>query len=217
MEIKKGLFITFEGQDGCGKSTIINEVFKKLNAIYPKKILVTREPGGANNPIGEKIRQIILNKKSCKMTPITEALLFAASRAQHINDFIRPSLMKNNIILCDRFIHSSFVYQGYINKIEFKKISDINKYALNKLWPNLVFLLLTEPKICLKRINGRKNKKNRFDLKSIDEHKNIYKGYLEITKKYPENLIVIDGKKTIKKNTDLIVKTILTKIKTYDK
>ena len=216
MDVKKGLFITFEGQDGCGKTTIINEVFKKLNKLYPKKIFITREPGGANNPIGEKIRKIILNKNSYKMTPITEALLFAASRSQHINDFIKPHLKKNNVVLCDRFVHSSLVYQGYVNNIEFKKIIAINQHALGHIWPNLIFLLLAKPKICLERIN-RRNHQNRFDLKSINMHNNVYKGYLEIAKKFPKNLIVIDAKKTIKKNTNLIVKVILQKIKTYDK
>ena len=217
MKNKHGLFITFEGQDGCGKTTIINEVFKKLNKLYPKKIFVTREPGGTNNPIGEKIRKIILSKDSRAMTPITEALLFAASRAQHINDFIKPNLKKKNIILCDRFIHSSLVYQGYSNKIEFKKIFTINQYALDKLWPNLIFLLLVKPKICLQRINKRNHQKNRFDIKTINYHQNIYDGYLEITKKYPKNLIVIDAKQAIKKNVDLITKIILKKIKEYDK
>lgn len=217
MRIKKGLFITFEGQDGCGKSTIIGQVFKKLNKLYPKKIFVTREPGGTNNPIGEKIREIILNNDSSKMTPITEALLFAASRSQHINDFIKPNLKKNNIVLCDRFIHSSLVYQGYINKIKFKKIFAINKYALCKLWPNLIFLLLAEPKICLKRIDRRGHQKNRFDCKTIKQHENIYKGYLKIAKKYRKNMIIIDAKKSIDENSDLIVKIISKKIKTYDK
>ena len=217
MGVKKGLFITFEGQDGCGKTTIINEVFKKLNKLYPKKIFITREPGGTNNPIGEKIRKIILNKNSYKMTPITEALLFAASRAQHINDFIKPNLKKNNVILCDRFVHSSLVYQGYVNHIEFKKIFAINQHALDHIWPHLIFLLLTKPKICLKRINRRNHQKNRFDLKSINMRNNIYKGYLEIAQKFPKNLIIIDAKKTIKENANSIVKIILEKIKTYDK
>ena len=217
MDVKKGLFIAFEGQDGCGKTTIINEVFKKLNKLYPKKIFITHEPGGTNNPIGEKIRKIILNKNSYKMTPITEALLFAASRAQHINDFIKPHLKKNNVVLCDRFVHSSLVYQGYANNIGFKKIIAINQHALDHLWPNLIFLLLAKPKICLERIKRRNHQKNRFDLKSINMHNEVYKGYLEMTKKFPKNLIVIDAKKTIKKNTDSIVKIILQKIKTYDK
>ena len=217
MSVKKGLFITFEGQDGCGKTTIINEVFKKLDKLYPKKIFITREPGGTSNPIGEKIRKIILNKNSHRMIPITEALLFAASRAQHINDFIKPNLKKNNVILCDRFVHSSLVYQGYVNHIEFKKIFAINRHALDHIWPHLIFLLLAKPKICLKRINRRNHQKNRFDLKSINMHNNIYKGYLEIAQKIPKNLIIIDAKKTIKENTNSIVKIILKKIKTYDK
>ena len=217
MGVKKGLFITFEGQDGCGKTTIINEVFKKLNKLYPKKIFITREPGGTNNPIGEKIRKIILNKNSYKMTTMTEILLFAASRAQHINDFIKPNLEKNNVILCDRFIHSSLVYQGYVNNIEFKKIFAINQDALDHIWPDLIFLLLTKPEICLRRINQRNHQKNRFDLKSINMYNDIYKGYLKIAQKYPKNLIVVDAKKTIKKNANLIAKIILEKIKSHGK
>ncbi|MDE7433566.1 MAG: dTMP kinase [Mycoplasmoidaceae bacterium] len=110
----KGLFITFEGPDGCGKTTIINLIYKDLQKKFGKnKVVLTREPGGKNNVVAEDIRNILLNKLSYNICDQTEALLFAASRAQHVKDFIIPNLKKGKIVLCDRYIHSSLVYQGY--------------------------------------------------------------------------------------------------------
>jgi dTMP kinase len=111
---KKGLFITFEGPDGSGKSTILTMLYDTLRRENPSlNIVTTREPGGKNNIIAEDIRNILLNKIEYKITDRTEALLFAASRAQHVHDFIQPHLANGDLVLCDRYIHSSLVYQGY--------------------------------------------------------------------------------------------------------
>jgi dTMP kinase len=111
---KKGLFITFEGPDGSGKSTILTMLYDALKRDnLPFDIVTTREPGGKNNVIAEDIRNILLNKIEYKITDRTEALLFAASRAQHVQDFIKPHLAHGDLVLCDRYIHSSLVYQGY--------------------------------------------------------------------------------------------------------
>jgi dTMP kinase len=110
----RGLFITFEGPDGSGKSTIIKMVGEQLEKDFPQiKVDLTREPGGTNNKIAEDIRQILLNNDTYHIDYHAEALLFAASRSQHIHDFILPNLEKNHIVLCDRYVHSSLVYQGY--------------------------------------------------------------------------------------------------------
>lgn len=126
----KGLFITFEGPDGAGKTSVIHQIYKRLMAKYPNRIVTTREPGGTNNPIAEDIRNIILNRLDYKIIPITEALLFAASRAQHIHDFIIPNLNENKIVLCDRFVHSSLIYQGVARDIGIETVKKINDYAL---------------------------------------------------------------------------------------
>jgi dTMP kinase len=113
-----GTFITFEGPDGSGKSTIIKKIYEQLLIDFPKKkIVLTREPGGTNNKIAEDIRNILLNKIDYKIDYHAEALLFAASRAQHVHDFIEPNLKQGNIVLCDRYIDSSIVYQGYGRKL----------------------------------------------------------------------------------------------------
>jgi dTMP kinase len=120
---KNGLFITFEGPDGSGKSTILANIYNFLKKNkYSFHISITREPGGRNNPIAEDIRNILLNKIEYQISPRAETLLFAASRAQHVKDFIQPNLQKGNLVLCDRYIHSSLVYQGYARKLGIKEV-----------------------------------------------------------------------------------------------
>jgi dTMP kinase len=119
----KGLFITFEGPDGSGKSTVLSKVYEVLKSKnYSFHIDITREPGGRNNVIAEDIRNILLNKIEYKISPRAEALLFAASRAQHVQDFIKPNLEQNHLVLCDRYIHSSLAYQGYARKLGAEEI-----------------------------------------------------------------------------------------------
>jgi dTMP kinase len=113
-----GLFITFEGPDGSGKSSILKKVYEQINIDFPnKQFVITREPGGTNNKIAEDIRNILLNKMEYKIDYHAEALLFAASRAQHVHDFIQPNLESGNVVLCDRYIDSSIVYQGFGRKL----------------------------------------------------------------------------------------------------
>lgn len=120
---KSGLFISFEGPDGSGKSTVLAHVYEMLKKHkYPFEINITREPGGKNNLIAEDIRNILLNKMEYQISPRAEALLFAASRAQHVKDFIQPNLARGNLVLCDRYIHSSLVYQGYARKLGIKEV-----------------------------------------------------------------------------------------------
>jgi dTMP kinase len=118
-----GLFITFEGPDGSGKSSILKKINEQLAIDFPhKQFMMTREPGGTNNKIAEDIRNILLNKIEYKIDYHAEALLFAASRAQHVHDFIQPNLSAGNIVLCDRYIDSSIVYQGFGRKLGVENI-----------------------------------------------------------------------------------------------
>ncbi|MBQ0045430.1 MAG: dTMP kinase [Mycoplasma sp.] len=214
----KGLFITFEGPDGSGKSSVINQLYRYLLKKYPNKVVRTREPGGTNNPIAEDIRNIILNKLDYKIIPITEAMLFAASRAQHIHDFIMPHLNNGEIVLCDRFVHSSLIYQGVARGLGQERVKKLNDQALEGLWPDLTFVLMVRPSVGLKRITKNNQREfNRLDREELSLHQKVYRGYKAMVKKYPKGIIVIDAEKPF----DVVVKTIKRyinkKLKVYEK
>lgn len=197
------MFITFEGGEGTGKTTLIQNIFEHLNKTHP--VIKTREPGGSM--IAESIRDIILNPKYEGVTPYTEALLLAAARAQHLDEVIIPNLKKGNIVLCDRYLDSSLAYQGYARKLGFDFVLSINKYATMHL-PDLTFYIDLDPKIGMKRIEKR-DKYDRLDQESKDFHDLVRKGYIEITHLYPNRIVLIDGNQSIED----ITQNILTKIK----
>ncbi|MDR2568046.1 MAG: dTMP kinase [Mycoplasmataceae bacterium] len=177
-----GFFITFEGPDGSGKSTILKMVGETLQQKFSNhSILLTREPGGTNNPIAEDIRNILLNKIEYKIDYHTEALLFAASRAQHVSDFIKPNLEKNAIVLCDRYIDSSIVYQGYGRKLGVENILKINEFAMQGVLPNVTFILMVKPEVGLERIFSNKTREvNRIDKEKGGLHQMVYDAYRKI-------------------------------------
>lgn len=195
--VKKGIFITFEGPDGSGKTTVLKKIFEFFLKQYPNKVFLTREPGGQNNAIAEDIRDILLNKHEYKMCPMTEALLFAASRAQHVNDFIKPHLINDDIVFCDRYIHSSLIYQGYARGLGFEEVMDINKKAIDGIMPDLTFVLMVSAETGMNRIKlNSKREVNRLDKESIQMHNKVYEGYKKLIEKY-DNLIIIDANRTI--------------------
>lgn len=198
---KRGIFITFEGPDGCGKTTIINLIYQDLQKKFGQEnIVLTREPGGKNNIIAEDIRNILLNKINYKISDRTEALLFAASRAQHVKDFIIPNLESGKIILCDRYIDSSLVYQGYARNIGMENIWEINKFAILNTMPDFTILLMIEPEKGLARIQANKNRDvNRLDRETLDMHKKVYEGYKIIAQKYSDRIIAINAENNIDK------------------
>lgn len=200
------MFITFEGGEGTGKTTLIKNVFDNLKSTY--KIKTTREPGGSM--IAEAIRDIILNPKYEGVTPYTEALLLAASRAQHLDEVILPHLKDGEIVLCDRYIDSSLAYQGYARDLGLDFVLSINKYATQHM-PDLTFYIDLDPNIGIKRIKGR-TKYDRLDQESEAFHDKVRLGYLKLIKLYPNRIVKIDGNDTIDNITNLIVKTIKEKI-----
>ena len=211
---KKGIFITFEGPDGCGKTTIINLIYQDLQKKFGQEnVVLTREPGGKNNIIAEDIRNILLNKINYKISDRTEALLFAASRAQHVKDFIIPNLESGKIILCDRYIDSSLVYQGYARNIGMENIWEINKFAILNTMPDFTILLMIEPEKGLARIQANKNRDvNRLDRETLDMHKKVYEGYKIIAQKYSDRIIAINAENNIDKvhqdTLDVVLKRI---------
>lgn len=192
--MSRGIFITFEGGEGSGKSTVIKALEKKLSSDY--EILLTREPGGIK--ISEEIRQVILDKKNVEMDSITEAMLYAASRRQHLVERIIPALQNGKVVLCDRFVDSSLAYQGYARKIGIEKVFDINKLVIENYMPDLTILIECPPVVGLRRINGNEKREiNRLDLENIEFHQRVQEGYNILKNRFKNRYRVVDGTKLI--------------------
>ncbi|MCD3350744.1 dTMP kinase [Clostridium botulinum D/C] len=195
--MNKGVFITLEGPDGSGKTTIVKMIEKYLkenNVDY----ISTREPGGIN--ISEQIREIILDTKNTEMDARTEALLYVASRRQHLAERVIPALKLGKIVICDRFIDSSLAYQGYARGIGIDEVMSINEFAIDGYMPNLTLYLDIEPEIGLKRISQNdKREVNRLDLEKLDFHKKVREGYFKVLEKYPNRINKINANQPIDK------------------
>ena len=201
----KGLFISFEGNDGSGKSSVIKAVHKELIE-QGYDVILSREPGGSK--IAEKIREIILDKDNLGMDDWTEALLYAASRREHLQKTVIPALEKGQIILCDRFLDSSLAYQGKARKLGIENVYKMNEYATNGLLPDLTLLVCVRPEIGLERIGKNRGEKDRLELETIEFHHNVYDGYLEVLEKYPDRIVKIDGERTPEEVARLRGKTV---------
>lgn len=189
--MKRGIFITFEGPDGSGKTTQIQRLSDVLTQ-QGFSILVTREPGGT--VIGEKIRDIVLDPRHEEMDPVTEALLYAASRAQHVAEVIRPALEEGKAVICDRFMDSSIVYQGYGRKIG-DPVRLVNEIAVAGLVPDLTYLLLVDPDEGKRRMET--GYLDRLELEQIEYHREVYQGYLKLAEQNPKRIRMIDGNRSI--------------------
>lgn len=188
---EKGIFITFEGPDGAGKTTIINLVAKELAGA-----LLTREPGGIE--IAEQIRRVILDKENTAMDPRTEALLYAAARRQHLIEKVKPALMDGKVVLCDRFVDSSLAYQGYARGLGIDEVYAINQFAIEDLMPELTIYFDIEPELGMKRINQNKGREvNRLDLENLDFHHKVREGYHQLMQRFPNRIISIDASGTV--------------------
>ncbi len=191
--MNKGLFITFEGGEGSGKTSIINELIPLLKE-KGLQIVTSREPGGVR--IAEDIRNIILDPKNVEMCSETEALLFAASRMQHLKEKVIPALEDSKVVICDRYLDSSLVYQGYCRGLGFDKVLQANAFALDFL-PKLTFFIDVTPEVGLARLKNRSGKIDRLDKECLDFHNKVYDGYIELTKLYPERIVRVDGNRNI--------------------
>lgn len=210
------MFITFEGGEGSGKSSVCKEVSKKLK-YDGYDVLETREPGGVK--IGEKIREILLDNNNTDMDPKTEALLYAASRRQHLVEKIIPALKENKIVLCDRFIDSSLVYQGLGRNIGVNDVYNINEFALQDgkapctiYLPDVTFYLKVDPSEGLKRINIRGEKLNRFDCEDLKFHKTVSDGFDYLSRMW-SRIIQIDANKPFDEVVDEVYNKIIDKLK----
>ncbi len=187
-----GKLISFEGSEGSGKSTQMARLAKRLQGVG-RSVLTTREPGGTE--IGEQIRNILVhNLKGDEMTPETELLLFAASRAQHVRELIAPNLTKGVIVLCDRFLDSSTVYQGIARNLAADPVAQINRFAVGNAMPDLTFILDVPTKVSLARIKQRASDlPDRMERENIEFYEKVRAGYLLLAKSMPERVVVIDG------------------------
>ncbi|MBV1819472.1 dTMP kinase [Anaerosalibacter bizertensis] len=199
-----GIFITLEGPDGSGKSTIVKLLSKYLEE---KKIdfIFTREPGGT--PIGEDIRDIILNNKNIHMSPRTEALLYAASRSQHISEKIKPALEEGKVVICERFVLSSLAYQGVARGLGIEDVKSINDFAIEGVNPDLTLFFDVDPIYALNRKTNKKEG-DRLEKEGLNFHKEVYDGYKELISMYPENIKVIDASKSVKETFEQVRKEI---------
>ena len=201
------LFITFEGPDGAGKTTVLKAIIERLEK-HQVDFLATREPGGIR--IAEKIREIILNPTHKEMDPHTEALLYASARSQHFYEKVIPALEAGKHVLCDRFIDSSLAYQGFARGLGMDEVLSINEFAIGKRMPDLTILFDLTPEVGLARIQAnRLNEVNRLDAESLAFHQRVYEGYAEVVKRYPERIQKVDASKPLEEVIEDVWKIII--------
>ena len=187
------MFVTIEGPEGSGKSSVTKRVTEMLEK-EGYEVVLTREPGGT--PIAEEIRNVILDKKNTKMDGMTEALLYAASRRQHLVEKVWPLSKEGKIVISDRFIDSSLAYQGGARGLGIDHILALNMFATDGYFPELTLLFDLEPEIGLARIAANASREvNRLDLEKLDFHKNVRKTFLKLAERFPERYVVLDASK----------------------
>lgn len=191
----RGFFLTVEGCEGAGKTSVIERMTEYLSSLG-HDVISSREPGGID--IAEQIRATILDKRNTKMEGRTEALLYAASRRQHLVEKILPSLEQGKVFICDRFIDSSLAYQGYARGLGIDEVLTINQFAIENLFPDMTIYLDVAPEEGLRRIHARNDREiNRLDLESLAFHQKVRDGYLILADRFPERIVSIDANGTM--------------------
>ncbi|RXZ79253.1 dTMP kinase [Paenibacillaceae bacterium] len=189
--MKQGLFITVEGGEGAGKTTLIEGLKHKLLDANID-VITTREPGGIL--IAEQIRSIILDKEHTMMDIRTEALLYAAARRQHLTEKVIPALNNGQVVICDRFIDSSLAYQGHARGLGMDVVLDVNRFAIEDTWPDWTILMDVSPETGLERIHQAASREiNRLDLEGLQFHRKVHEGYELVMKQFPERIERIDA------------------------
>lgn len=205
------LFITLEGPEGSGKSTAMKKVYEML-ASDGYSLVTTREPGGCK--ISEQIRNIILDKSNVEMDIVTEALLFAASRRQHLKELIWPSLKEGKLVFCDRYLDSSLAYQGYARGLGIDNVLNINMPATENTFPDLTLLFDLDVEIGLNRIQQNSDREvNRLDKEKLSFHKAVREGYLKLAERFPERIVIIDAAKPIEDVSNQVYQAIKERLK----
>ena len=204
------MFITLEGPEGSGKTTAVEAAVRKLQEMG-YEIVRTREPGGT--PIAEQIRNVILDKGNTAMDPRTEALLYAASRRQHLVEKVWPALKEGKIVICDRYLDSSLAYQGGARGLGVDNILNINLFATENTWPDLTLLFDIKPELGLARISANADREvNRLDLEKLDFHNKVRDTFLELAKKYPDRFVIIDASQSREEVAKATMEAILSRL-----
>ena len=201
------MFITFEGLDFSGKSTQAKMLHEYLQSIGVKCLLL-REPGGTK--ISEKVREIILDRKHIEMTPLTEFMLFSASRSQLVSQVVRPHLKKGYVVICDRYYDSSTAYQSYGGSLELKDVQNVNEIATGGLKPDLTILIDLTPKAAFSRAHKRASAKDRMENKNLTFYNKVYRGFKDIANHNKKRFVVIKGTLSIEE-ISLAIRTTVNK------
>ncbi|HLQ40995.1 MAG TPA: dTMP kinase [Tetragenococcus sp.] len=197
----KGIFISVEGPDGAGKTSVVNELYPRLQFATKNEIVKTREPGGGK--IAEKIRDLLLDPDHEEMDERTEALLYAASRRQHLVDVILPALNEGKVVLCDRFVDSSVAYQGAGRRIGVAEVAALNQFAIQGLNPDFTLYLDVDSDTGLTRIrHSRGYKIDRLELEGLEFHQRVRHAYLKIAEQHPARIYKIDARMDLQEVVD---------------
>ncbi len=189
--MSQGLFMTFEGMEGCGKTTQAKRLARRLQGMGVP-VIVTLEPGGTR--IGKKIRRVLLDARNKALTPLAELMLYAGDRAQHVEEIIQPALRAGKCVICDRFSDATVVYQGMARGQDMKLIRLLNNIVTEGIRPHLTFLLDCPVEVGLRRALGRNMKgQDRFEKEALSFHRRVRNGYLDLARKEPKRFVVIDG------------------------
>ncbi|HBA89980.1 MAG TPA: dTMP kinase [Geobacter sp.] len=209
-----GFFITFEGVEGCGKTTQLRLLKERLESCG-EKVIATREPGGC--PIADQMRAILLDAKNSAITPLAELLLYAAARAQHVNEVIVPALQRGETVLCDRFTDATVAYQGHGRGLDLTVIGELNRLATGALAPSLTVLIDCPVEIGLSRALARIEatsgaREERFELESVRFHERVREGYLALAAAFPERFVIVDGSGDVPRTEKLVTQALSTRI-----
>ena len=208
-----GRFITFEGIEGCGKTTQIGMLEERLNS-RGYEVVVTREPGGC--PISDQIRSVLLNGANKMMAPLTELLLYAAARSQHVAEVIAPALESGKIVLCDRFTDATMAYQGFARGLDMALVEKLNQLAAGDIRPQMTILFDCPVEIGLSRavspLDTQGIRENRFELESLAFHRRVRDGYVTIARQEPERILVIAADRGVQAVADDVLHAVLARI-----
>ena len=206
---QNSLLITFEGGEGSGKTTQSQILYNTLKE-KGFEVIKTREPGGTK--FAETIREILVQGESNKINNISELLLFAAARADHVQKVIKECLQDNKIVICDRFTDSTLAYQGYAGNLDLDLVKEVNRISIGEISPDLTFIFDIDPTLGIERALGENNKETRFEEKDIMYHKKIRDGYMDIARDNPDRCVVINGTIDIEQISKKILELTLDKI-----